>query len=260
MNRRIPLDGACNFRDIGGLETRHGDTLRPGILFRSDDLSRLTDEDLEKVRRLGLKVICDLRTPNERGSKIDRVPAGSGVRIVDVPVYHRSRDVTHLQFFWLLAVNARSMDFDEFLKDLYRRFAFERPAVIHEIISLVLDEKHLPAVIHCTIGRDRTGLIAALIQLLAGVPRPAVVEDYLVSNESLGPRMEKLARYVRWMSLFQISPARMEPMMEARREYLEHVLDSILEKYGSVEGYLTEHCGFRPEQLSAYKRLLREPG
>jgi len=72
--RFIELEGTSNFREIGGLKINDGKMLRPGILFRSDELFQLTDNDLSKLEALNLKVICDLRTPYERKSKPDRLP------------------------------------------------------------------------------------------------------------------------------------------------------------------------------------------
>ncbi len=84
MKRHVPLDGSFNFRDAGGLETRDGRRMKPGILYRSDELSRLSDGDLERLGGLGLRSICDLRAPGERRRRPDRLPPG-GVRPVHVP-------------------------------------------------------------------------------------------------------------------------------------------------------------------------------
>ncbi len=256
--RHVSLDGAFNFRDVGGLETRDGHAMRSGILFRSDALSRLSEEDLERLRGLELKTIFDLRGSNERASKPDRIPHGSTIRVVHVPILHPDQDLTRWQFFWWLTTNSKKLDFRRFTTDLYRYIAFECTAQIHEIVTMIADEKNLPAVIHCTVGKDRTGYLAALVQLLAGVPREAVVDDYLATNRLIGPRTARLVRFLRWMSLFRISEKRLESAMETRREDLDGILDEVLGRYGTVARYLSEACGIGRLPLSNLERWLRE--
>ncbi len=256
--RHIPFDGAFNFRDVGGLATRDGRTMRSGVLFRADDLSRLSEADLEELRRLKLQSIFDLRAPNERESKPDRIPRGSKIRVVHVPILQPGQDFTRWQFFWWLATSSKELDFRKLTADLLRHIAFECTAQVHEIVTTIADERNLPAVIHCTVGKDRTGYLAALVQLLAGVPREAVVDDYLATNRFIGPRAAQLIRLLRWMSLFRISRKRLESAMEAHREGLDGVLDEVLGRYGTVERYLREACGVDRASLSNLERWLHE--
>ncbi len=256
--RHVPLDGAFNFRDAGGLDTGDGRTMKAGILFRSDELSRLSEADLERLEQLGLRSICDLRAPNERESKPDRLPPDAGIRLVHVPISPQGKDLTRWQFFWLLAVNSRELDFESQLRKVYRHLAFACTAQIGEIVALISDPANLPAVIHCSAGKDRTGYVAALIQLLAGVPRETVIDDYLVTNRLIGSQAERYMRFLRWMSLFRISRQRLQPLLEVRREYLEEILDELLDRHGSIGGYLSEACGAHPDDLKSLERLLVE--
>lgn len=256
--RHLPLDGAFNFRDVGGLATCDGRAMRPGILFRSDELSRLSARDLGRLGNLGLRSVCDLRTPNERKSKPDRLPARPGVRVVNIPIYPTGRDIGRWQFFWWLTVNSGTLDFEAQIRDAYRHFAFECTEQVGQIVSLISDQEALPAVIHCTAGKDRTGYVVALIQLLAGVPREAVVEDYLATNPLIRPHAGRYLRFLRWMSLFRISPERLQPVLEVRREYLDEILDEVLARHGTVGEYLAEACGVHPRVLAGLQRLLIE--
>ncbi len=256
--RHVPLDGAFNFRDFGGLETRGGRPMKAGLLFRSDELSRLSEQDLERLGRLGLKSVCDLRTPNERQSKPDRLPPGAEIRSVHVPIYPPGGALNRWQFFWLLAVRSGGVDFEAQLRQVYWHVAFDCCAEIREVVALISDPANLPAVIHCTAGKDRTGFVAALIQLLAGVPRETVIEDYLVTNRLIGAQAKKYMRFLRWMSLFRVSKQRLQPLLEVRREYLDEVLDEVLEQYGSVGGYLTEACGVDAGDLTRLERSVVE--
>lgn len=232
--------------------------MRSGMLFRSDELSRLSGRDLEKLQQFNVKLICDLRTPNERRSKPARIPKGDSIQIVNIPFYHQYQDFTRLSFFWFLIGKSRKMDFETFTKEYYAHLAFGSTTQIRETIALISEKRNLPALIHCTAGKDRTGFISALIQLLLGVPRETVLQDYLVTNHFFEPRRKKYMQYMRWMSVFQISPERIQPLLEARREYLEDILDKILGAFGSVEAYLKEGCDIPASRIRDLKQLLTE--
>jgi protein-tyrosine phosphatase len=100
------------------------------------------------------------------------------------------------------------------------------------------DQSNLPALIHCTGGKDRTGFISALIQLLAGVPYETLIDDYLFSNQLIAVPMKKKERLIQWMSLFRVPSERIKPILEVRREYLEEAYNKIINQYGDVESYL----------------------
>jgi protein-tyrosine phosphatase len=142
------------------------------------------------------------------------------------------------------------------MKDYYRRIAFDHATQIGEILTLISDKKNLPALIHCTGGKDRTGFVFAIIQLLIGMPRKTVLEDYLLSNHFSKPQIARLIRYIRRMSLFQVSPDRIRPVLEARCEYLENVLDDILNTYGTIEVYLRKACGVTHQSILTLHELL----
>ncbi|MBH5316424.1 tyrosine-protein phosphatase [Paenibacillus sp. GSMTC-2017] len=238
-----------NFRDIGGLPTSDGRMMRTGILFRSDEPSQLTVQEMEKFQTLKLKKIYDLRTPNERASKLFRILNSQRPQIINVPIQQNEKDYTRFQYFKLLMTSARTIDLNTMMKDFYRKIAFQCTDQIKEIIVQLADEDELPALIHCTSGKDRTGMLAALIQLLVGVPYSIVMEDYLFSNELNQSRADQQAKLIRKMSLFRLSKDRLKPLLEVRRDYLEDILEEILSKYGTIENYLIKACGISEKTL-----------
>jgi protein-tyrosine phosphatase len=121
---------------------------------------------------------------------------------------------------------------------------------------LICAPENQPVLIHCTAGKDRTGVIAALIQLLVGVTSQVVMEDYLLSNLLAAARMKSLLRFLRWVSLFQVTPERLQPVLEVRPEFLETILGEIQTTYAGVEGYLTQACGVNIGCLNQLKGLL----
>ena len=252
------FDGLYNFRDIGGLKTLEGRRLKKGVLFRSDELSRLTQKDLERFTLLNIQSICDLRTPREQKSKPSRIKSEHGIQIVNISLQDKSQEFTHLEFFKFLISKSNTIDFEKIMKEIYHDMAFISHTQIYEIITFLSEQKNLPALIHCTGGKDRTGFIAAIIQLLVGVPFQHVLDDYLLSNDLIAPRMKKIENFIRWMSLFQISPERMQPILIVRRDYLEDVYNEIIKKYGNIETYLCQACKIPESSLLNLKHLLLE--
>ena len=254
-NRYLRFDGVCNFRDVGGLRTEDGRFMKTGILFRSDELSKLTDDDLVRIDLLEIKTICDLRTENERKANKDRIPIKCNINVINIPLSDQNREVSHFQLFCGLAFRKDKIDFEKFIKDHYKKNAFERTAQINQILMLLSENKNYPALIHCTVGKDRTGFIAALIQLVCGVSRKNVLRDYLQTNLYIEGKINKLIKYIRRMSLYRISSSQLKPLLEARVEYLDEILSIIYNKYGTIDNYLIEGCGLKKENLSNLQSL-----
>lgn len=252
-----PFKRLSNFRDVGGLKTADGRTLRSGVLFRSDELTRLNAADLVRLREFGIGLICDLRSPGEsRKRRPPRLPDGS-IRVVNVPIHWQStRDGSRGQLLGFLFGKTGGDRFQEFIRGFYHHIAFGQPARIHEVITLLSRERNLPALIHCAAGKDRTGFVAALIQLLVGVPFEVVMEDYLRTNDYFEPRLERFVKVMRVVTLSQVSPERMRLVMQAHPEFLNEVHETIVKRYGTVETYLRQACGIDQATLQNLKDQL----
>jgi protein-tyrosine phosphatase len=251
--RLLPLQGAKNFRDIGGLPARDGRSLRRGVFFRSDELSALTRQDLAILEPLGLRLVIDMRTASERGRKFDRLSRGlgaAGPRYVHLPIAHPEGSSNLRQMWRIISGEARTYNFDGFIRSFYQHIAFGAPAQIGQALTLLSAAENRPALVHCTAGKDRTGFIAALLQLLAGVDRETVIADYLLTNEMYAPRMRRMQRNLRWLSLFQAPAEGLQAVLEARREYLEDTLDELLRRYGSVDNYLHTACSLQTSTIN----------
>jgi len=253
--RRLPLDGPDNFRDLGGYTTTDGRALRWNRLYRSNDLSGLSPRDLKYLAGVGIKLICDFRSERERVQAPDReFPSGRqvGTQQHDPPE-------------WLnLTVEQTGLDPDMVRKKIrsgalsaaatrdlmlrtYRGFVTDYTEQWAALFRKIAAPDNLPTVLHCTAGKDRTGFASALILLSLGVAEETVYEDYMLTNQY---RRNFYAFVLRWISLysfFRTSPDALVPLLEARREYLKAALDTIREKYGSVDEYLTSALGVTPE-------------
>ncbi len=254
----IQFDGLYNFRDIGGFKTNEGRVMKKGILYRSDELSKLSQNDMEVFHQLNIKIICDLRTEQEQKSKPSKIKSGQGIQVVTVSLQDKSQEFTHFEFFKFLVSKSNSINFEQLMKDMYHSMAFINSSKINEIVTLLSLQKNIPALIHCTGGKDRTGFISAIIQLLVGVPYQTVMEEYLFSNDLIEPKMKKVEKMIKWMSLFQLSSERVKPILEVRREYLDDVYNDIITQYGDIETYLCKACKIQQKSLIDFKNLLLE--
>ena len=245
-----------NFRDMGGLQTVDGRRMKSGVLYRSDNPSKLSKEEIDRLRALQLKLIIDLRTPNERKNKVLKLDDSDRTRTIHVPILQNDRDYTKLQFLWMMLRSARTMDCEQMMLSFYRKMVSVDLGEIRYIINLLADEENLPALVHCRGGKDRTGILTALIQLLAGVSQEAVMENYLLSNKFIEEDMRRASFFIRGMSLFQLSGERIRPLLEARESYLKAALDEIFSSYKSIEDYFIMGCGMRETVLARFKENL----
>ncbi|GLW55351.1 tyrosine-protein phosphatase [Kitasatospora phosalacinea] len=232
-DRSLHLASAPNFRDLGGYRTADGRWVELGRVYRSDDLSRLTDQDLAKLHRLGIRTVFDLRTPAEQQAAPDRLPAGAKAVTANVlgAADTGQFDVTDPQAAVDMMVLAeRTMVSADSARAAYAQLldaADDRGAVLF----------------HCTAGKDRTGWGAAALLTALGVPQETVRADYLASNTY---RAQANAA-----ALAQLPPAYQavyRPLLDVRPEYLAAGFDEVRARYGSFDAYL-EGLGVDAEQL-----------
>lgn len=210
--RAVALDGCVNFRDLGGYETRDGRRLRWRHLFRADGLNRLSEADRGVLVGLGVATVIDLRTVDEAATRgrfpVEEVP----VRYLDLPlmdVVPGSEDLPS----WREAsyVAARYVDM----------VSTGSPVLTRAIDSLA-EADSLPAIFHCSAGKDRTGVLAALILAFLGVPDDTIVEDYTLSAAAMERLLERLtAEYPDAVEeVRRYAPSILHVMPETMEEFL----------------------------------------
>lgn len=237
-DRNIPLEGAANLRDIGGYRTTDGRYVRWGRVYRSGTLAALTDNDMQTLAALGLKLVCDLRGDDEVNTAPDRLlPNASYTRI---PI-NANRDGDSRQRLRALLFDKKR--FHTMLLEIYRRIIDEHPAVFGGVIRRLADENNLPALIHCTAGKDRAGLAAAILLLALDVPEETVIADYTLSNRYYDHFYRYAQQAVRRLAILGISADDMQPMLTADPKTLKAALDHLIIKYGSVRDYLRDWAG-----------------
>ncbi len=184
--RIVPLVGASNFRDLGGYPTVDGGVTRWGTLFRSDALHELTEPDIEVLRDLGLKTIVDLRM----GAEVRK--SGRGLLGFEPATYH------HLSVIDEDGGESRGVPAptDEDLSNRYMWYLDIGREPLARALSVLGDTANYPLVFHCAAGKDRTGVLAALVLDIVGVERVVIVEDYVLTAS----RMELVLEWIRALS------------------------------------------------------------
>ncbi|MFB7278275.1 tyrosine-protein phosphatase [Streptomyces hydrogenans] len=243
-DRLIRLQGTANFRDAGGYRTRDGQWVRMGEVYRSDALDRLTDADLAKLRRLGVRTVLDLRMESERATAPDRVPAGATHVVADVLAgsgTFTSMPGTPAEAEAMMTEGNRFMVSGDTAKAAYAT-----------VLDEITDGAGADGVVfHCTACKDRTGWAEAALLTALGVPEETVMADYLASNTYRAAANEAV--------LSHLPPAQAavyKPLLDVRPGYLNASFDEVREEFGSFRAYLREGAAVDAHQLKALKRDL----
>lgn len=231
--RRLPLSQAVNFRDIGGYLTVDRRTVKRGRVYRSDHLSRLTPEDQQLLQHLRFKVVCDLRTVLEQQNAPDLLPADGSIRLQSLPVQANDFDPATITDR-LKAGDDTWLSMDFFIK-LYQSYLDDFGPVWGKVLRLAASHHNLPLVFHCTGGKDRTGICAALLLKALGVPEERIISDHDLSNVYNAERLQPI--YAKFAAM-GIVPDRMTPYLQAPVEPIVAMLDHLKKTYGTIEDYL----------------------
>lgn len=226
-NRHLPMTGGYNFRDMGGYENAEGKHVKWGKIFRSDDLHNLTDADLEYLAAIPLTSIVDFRSQEEVKAAADRNPSS-----VKTNYPYSINPGNLLDTAKLDLNNITTEQADQFMMDMNVLLVTDSVCVnrYKEFFALLQNDKDVPLMFHCSAGKDRTGMAAALFLSALGVDEQTIMKDYLASNIYLANKYD---------SLKSENPA-LKSMFEVKPQFLQAGLDRIKKDHGSVENYLTK--------------------
>ena len=245
------LDGTFNFRDIGGLPLAAGGTTRPGVLYRSDALSALTPEGLEQLAASDIGVVVDFRTPMERQMAPDRLPATRAFQVVELSILEGAIAGAAQQAMQAAAQQsdpdaAASAISDALaqlptLGELYVGMLQHGAAAFAQVARLIAastEDQPTAVLIHCTAGKDRTGVSAALILDAVGADRDAVIADYASSEANLAGTWANgmYAMIERWGA--RLTPALKDLVVATPPAAIAEALDVVDSRYGGSAAYL----------------------
>lgn len=241
--RHIGCDGAFNIRDLGGYDTADGRSVRWQMLYRADGLHRIPAEATSSLDRLGWRTVLDLRTAGE-------VDAGAfgpeGPEVIHLPI---------LRATWGVPEDT-DIEPVSFLSTHYLQMLDEGAVAIAAAFAILASPARLPAVFHCSAGKDRTGVLAALVLSALGVPDEVVAADYHLSAAAV----EQL---VAWLvatrpDLSEEMARQPKAFLSCPPEAMRGFLDALRLRHGSVEGYLAG-IGVGPACLEELGDGLLEP-
>ena len=218
MDRHIDFDAIENFRDFGGYDTVCGRGLRRGRLFRSGHHAFASDADLARLKALGVAAVADLRQPTERDREPGRRWDGFDGEVIESSAPSLMPD-------WVEALKTSSLSAEWWYESTlahYRMHAFEpRHVEVFRRLLRRIGEHDGAVVVHCAAGKDRTGVACALVHHVAGVPREAMIADYMLTNGDAAMRVA-----------VSVYPA-----------FLDAFFESVTDRCGSMDAYLKEVLG-----------------
>jgi protein-tyrosine phosphatase len=241
--RVIPLQGAQNFRDIGGYRTADGRRVKWGLIYRSADLSKLTEADLAILNSLGVQTVFDLRSTSERRSAPD-VFAGRSITVtLDYEI--NTQAISSALRSRPTAESLRSA-----LSTTYPVLLTSLQPEYRQLFNELLGGKDA-TIYHCTAGKDRTGMATALILSALGVPRETIFADYLMSNRFYHPAANATP-------MGGLPPELSAVLMSVDESYLQAFFDSIDAQYGSVDNYLDKALGVDAAKIARLRAVYTE--
>jgi protein-tyrosine phosphatase len=244
--RAIMLQGAVNFRDLGGYMTKDGKQVKWGKIYRSADISKLTEADLKVVQSLNIKMVCDLRGEKEAEAAPDKLVAGTDRILLPAG----SENVTGKPTDWMKYMkNPESAD--SMMASFYTRTDHLKAKYKPMFDQLLALEDDKALMFHCTAGKDRTGVGAALILSALGVDETTVLQDYELTNEY---RKSSNEQYIKMMTAQGLPENAAKSMMAANPKYLKAALDAITQKYGSMDAFLEKEMELTPEKRNLLKK------
>ena len=241
----MQVSGAPNFRHIGGYTGHAGRRVAARRIFRSDHLGGLTAEDEVRIRALGLRRVLDFRGVTER----EAAPCA----LASLTVHSLPIEPTIVQVLTELITAGHRLtpaEVVEHMRNTYRGFVRNNTQRFAELFAHLLASNE-PTVFHCTAGKDRTGLAAALILRSLDVSEADVLRDYLITNERLPPLQS---------SRHGLDPAVVSVLSRVQPEFLHAAFEVIAADHGGFDAYLQDGLRVGQRERERLRELYLEPG
>jgi len=243
--REVKLEGAVNFRDLGGYKTKDGKKVKLGLLYRSAALNTLTDADLTKIAGLHIKYDFDFRGPYEVKTAPDKIPTGT-IRISLPAGSENIGDSNYMKNM------GKYMKSDSFLLSFYTNLTPFKERYTPLFDSLLFNTTVSPILFHCTAGKDRTGIAAALILYALGVDENTIYDDYEATNYYR--RNENAKTIAQMTKYYGLDEKTASNLMGAKKEYIAATFATIRATYGSIDTYLQKVLGLDASKINKLRK------
>ncbi|KAF4953369.1 hypothetical protein FSARC_12420 [Fusarium sarcochroum] len=255
-----PISGLANFRDLGGrplpISSRPDHTIKSGIVFRSAEPSRLTKEGESALQNLKISHVYDLRSRTEIERYASGIREWPGAERVFTPVF---LDEDYGPEAIALRFQNYTAEGSEGFVEAYRGIWETGTNSINTILSHLAKPDPTPLLIHCTAGKDRTGVICAFILSICGVDDQTIAREYSLTEVGLGDFREELLAAVMKSPELKENPEGAKRMLGAKPENMLAALEVLRQQHGSVEEYVVKSCGLSQDDLEQIRKNLIVP-
>ena len=261
--RLLPLEGGRNFRDVGGYTTTDGRMVKWGKVFRSGTMTNLTDRDYEFLSTLGIRAVCDFRA-NEEREREPTVWRTSGERAE----YFTRNYAAESDLKQVLGSDSLTAEkVREAMMKLYGELPYEH-ADSYRTMFKSLAAGQAPLAFNCSAGKDRTGVAAALLLTMLGVPRETIVADYALSERvvdyeaqfvSTAAPKNPEAKPGPWDFIGRLPREVRAPLLRSEPEYIRSALARVETQEGSIDAYFRRVLNISAQEQRAIRESLLEP-
>jgi protein-tyrosine phosphatase len=249
VDRHLPFERGVNFRDFGGYATADGASVKWRKLFRCGALNKLTDADLARIGDLQLAAVCDFRSPWECAEAPSRLPDDLRPRVRQLTIDPGGEWTAEKDIVGLIQGHHTTADLSRRVQHIYKQIAVDFAPMYAELFAHIRDAAGRPILIHCMGGKDRTGVGAALILSALGVPEDTILNDYMLSTESVPLNL--------WLGSLLDHAEKHHPLPRPRAEMLTEIMGiwgvspdwlhtafrAMHEQAGSIDGFLRDSLG-----------------
>ncbi|PZU85879.1 MAG: protein-tyrosine-phosphatase [Chryseobacterium sp.] len=248
---QIEIKKVNNFRFLGGIKNSDGKIFKDSLIYRSGNLHHLRQSSFDEIEKLKISKIIDLRTHQEITKEPDRFP--KKISYQNHPAFEDKNDEMANAKKMALKGKISANDADKRMIKFYTDYVSENPEVIRKIIIEILDSDQ-PVLYHCTAGKDRTGIITAIILKVLKFDDSAIFEEYLQSNNLRKKIINKRLNLANNFHFVfpKLDIGVIEKTSWIERNYLQAAFDEIDEKYGSTDNYIHQALGISKEQRNIY--------
>ncbi|KAH7887384.1 protein-tyrosine phosphatase-like protein [Phlebopus sp. FC_14] len=253
----VQISGVSNVRDLGSYPTSTPNVItKPGYAYRSAEVSNINEEGAQQMKALGITTVFDLRSDPEMQKYNTPIPTIEDVQIIRTPVF-KNEDYSPESMAKKFELYATGTT-EAFMK-LYSQILDHGGKAFGTILRHVRDMPCSPFLFHCTAGKDRTGIIAAILLKLAGVDDHLICQDFSLTRIGREPDCEKVLRRLLKEPLFAGNAQLASRMLTSRYETMQAFLHLLREEYGGVESYVKNFCDLNGEDISIIRLNLVVP-
>jgi protein-tyrosine phosphatase len=246
----VKLKSVLNFRDVGGIPVNDGVFVREGIIFRSASPDRISRKEFGLINELGIGTIFDLRADRERNRRNGELDK---IEVITLPLDFEEKT---RELLWpLLYKKNPEKEIDAISASLYIEILDASGPVLRSILEKAANCSQGAILIHCQAGKDRTGIIAALIQMALGVGRETIVTEFLKSNDELLPFFRKMLLIRKILRFGFLPSGTILYAIRVKQANIESVIDRVNNHYGGIEQYMA-NAGIDKDIIAAFRNRM----